>query len=178
MNRLTGRDVAVAVALHVLREASSPNTEAAWALGLAAPRVSESIRRLVANKVYLRSRRTIVPVRLRDLLLDGVPWLFPIAPGEVARGVPTAHAGPVLREQLVFDQAYVWPSVEDDDAEGLSIEPLHPGVARTVRTLPAAYELLSLADAMRVGRARERNLAAVALRERLADRRPAFAMGV
>lgn len=58
--------------------------------------------------------------------------------------------------------AFVWPS-EDGEALGHAVEPVHRLVPDVARALPEAYQLLSLADGIRVGRVREKRLAAEAL---------------
>ena len=45
--------------------------------------------------------------------------------------------------------------------------PLYPTVIQVIQSDASMYELLALVDAVRVGRARERNLAMELLRERL-----------
>jgi hypothetical protein len=52
----------------------------------------------------------------------------------------------------------VWPH-EDGAVRGTSITPLYAAAARTAKNNPAPYDLLTLVDALRVGRARERRLA-------------------
>ena len=88
--------------------------------------------------------------------------MFPALPGEVVRGVPTSHAGPVLDKLIASSQPFVWPS-EDGAALGRAVEPVHRHALEVASLLPEAYQLLSLADGIRVGRAREKRLAAKAL---------------
>ena len=61
---------------------------------------------------------------------------------------------------------YVWPD-DSGDTTGTSLEPLHPSAPRAARSSPELHELLALVDALRVGRARERALAARELHTRL-----------
>jgi hypothetical protein len=51
---------------------------------------------------------------------------------------------------------------------GQAIEPLHPSVPYACRQDKRLYEMLALADALRIGRARERSLALKGLKELLA----------
>jgi hypothetical protein len=53
-------------------------------------------------------------------------------------------------------------------AAALAVQPLHESVPRAVEHDPQLYELLALVDAMRVGDARVRGLAAALLHARLA----------
>lgn len=60
------------------------------------------------------------------------------------------------------DLPLVWPD-PDGDVRGLTLEPLHKAAPKAARRDPRLYELLTLIDALRVGRARERQLAEKAL---------------
>jgi hypothetical protein len=66
----------------------------------------------------------------------------------------------------VSAEPYVWPYSEGT-VRGESIEPLHPKVPLASLKDPLFYEYMALCDALRVGRAREKNLAIEALKKRL-----------
>jgi len=53
------------------------------------------------------------------------------------------------------------------DRRGATIEPLYAAAPATAKGNPAFYDLLTLVDALRVGRARERQRARVLLEARL-----------
>jgi len=91
---------------------------------------------------------------------------FPQQPGPVMRGIPTAHSAPPLKEQIVSEEHYVWPS-GTGTLRGHSIVPLYPGAVKAVKNDIRLYELLSLTDALRAGRARERELAIKELKNRI-----------
>ena len=103
---------------------------------------------------------------LLEFLEHGLRYVFPARPGNVKRGVPTAHSGPILSAEIDRDGgAYVWAS-PNGTVRGREIEPLVPRASELPERSPRTYEALSLVDALRVGRARERELAGRALRER------------
>lgn len=105
---------------------------------------------------------------LLDFLLHGIRYVFAPQRGEVTRGLPTAHAAPPLIEVMADsdDLPPVWPHPEGK-TRGESIEPLYPAaIGASLRDL-RLYECLALVDAIRIGKARERKLAAVMLAERL-----------
>ena len=60
----------------------------------------------------------------------------------------------------------VWPW-PNGDTRGVGLEPLYKSVPRAALRDPALYQLLALVDAIRDGRARERNLAERDLVDRL-----------
>jgi len=105
---------------------------------------------------------------LLEFLLHGVRYAFPAERGAMTRGVPTRYAATPLKEHL--DQGDepppVWPH-PDGSVRGYSFAPLHKNVPKAALADPHLYELLVLVDAVRDGRARERELAVKSLRNRL-----------
>jgi hypothetical protein len=90
----------------------------------------------------------------------------------LARGTPTSCAAPPLTKIIATaetDHAPLWPDAEGS-VRGYALEPLYPSVPKAARLDKALYELLALVDAIRDGRARERNLAIEHLRTRLRAR--------
>jgi hypothetical protein len=87
------------------------------------------------------------------------------------RGLPTAHSAAPLKGLLSGGgDALVWADPEGT-IRGESLAPLHPAAPFAARNDPRLYEALALLDAIRAGRARERNLARQKLAEVLADAR-------
>jgi len=111
-----------------------------------------------------------VPSRraLLEFLIHGVQYAFPPDRGQLARGMPTAYAAPPLRTEVVQgeDPVPVWPYAEGT-VRGISFSPLFRTAPQAANQDDQFYELLALVDALRGGRARERDLAIRLLRERL-----------
>lgn len=108
------------------------------------------------------------PIPIREFLIHGAKYAFPLKLGQVTRGFPTAHAGAPLKDEFQGDTDLppVWPH-KDGTVRGISVEPLYKSATAAALSDPALYELLALFDALRMGRARERQLAAHFLEERL-----------
>lgn len=104
----------------------------------------------------------LVPDRtsLKEFLVHGAKYAFPVHRGGLVRGIPTAHAASPLREQLgeSFDPPPVWPYA-DGTVRGTEFSPLYKNVPQAALRDPQLYELLALVDAIRDGRAREREIA-------------------
>lgn len=97
----------------------------------------------------------------------GVRYAFPASPGPIVRGMPTAYAAPPLAEKISSDELPpVWPD-PNELVRGYSVEPLYSSVPVAVKCDSRFYELAALVDALRIGRARERNLAGEVLKERI-----------
>ena len=82
------------------------------------------------------------------------------------RGVPTGPSASPLNKEIQSNEHYVWP-YEKGNLPGHGITPLYPSVPEAVLQDPHLHELLALADALRVGKARERELAMKELKQRL-----------
>lgn len=106
---------------------------------------------------------------LEEFLVHGIKYAFPAERGAITRGTPTAYAAPPLNEVIVSpenEHPPVWPDPEGS-VRGYKLTPLYASVPKAARLDVSLYELLALVDAIRDGRARERSLAAVHLRNRL-----------
>jgi hypothetical protein len=104
---------------------------------------------------------------LEEFLVHGVKYAFPPERGGITRGLPTGSAAePLNREITQEDPVPVWPFAEGSK-RGYAFSPLHKGVPQAALKDPDLYQLLALVDALRDGRARERNLAQRKLTSRL-----------
>lgn len=161
--------------LLVLKVAVNPGkdfllVDLASELGIAVSLIHGSARRAEQARLLSRasgSLRASKPA-VREFVMYGAKYSFPGQLGAMGRGLPTAIGGPVLAP--LFEGSAnlppVWP-----DAEGGSWGPgltaLHPGVPAAARLDPKLYAVLSLFDAVRVGAAREREMALERLGELL-----------
>jgi hypothetical protein len=128
-------------------------------LALSASQVHLSLRRLVQSRLIDDDGRPNVrPVE--EFLVHGVKYSFPARRGEPSRGIPTAHAAPPVSGHLAAtsDLPPVWPSAEGK-VRGITFEPLHKTAPLAASKDPVLYELLAIIDALRDGRARERQIA-------------------
>lgn len=105
-----------------------------------------------------------------EFLVSGIKFFFPAKLGEYTRGIPTAVAAPIFQDKIALgnDPIPVWPDAVGEK-KGVALPPIYPSIPRALREHPdqAFYELLVLIDAIRAGRARERNLATALLKEKL-----------
>lgn len=174
MERLRPHDVVVALQLALTP--GVPYRALAEAVGLSQGETHNAVQRLVGARLVRSEERVVNTAALLELLAGGVPYVFPAEPGPDTRGVPTAHSAPPFAGCIGTDNAQVvWPSATGR-VRGAAVEPLYDGAPATARANPPLYELLALVDALRIGRARERQQAKALLQERLlAARRTADA---
>ncbi|MEM9446636.1 MAG: hypothetical protein AAGA18_14940 [Verrucomicrobiota bacterium] len=98
---------------------------------------------------------------LFEYLVHGVKYAFPAKRGEITRGIVTAHGVSPLNQKIEIQENEllpVWPH-SHGKSKGYSIDPLHPSAPSAISEDTSFYERLSLVDAIRGGRARERKLA-------------------
>ena len=136
-------------------------------LGISASEVHAAVRRGIAAGLIDPQSRNPLRKPLEDYLLHGVRYAFPAKQGSIARGIPTAHAAPPLSEKINLDELPpVWPDPQGT-VRGVAVEPLHRNVPKAAKADALLYEVLALVDALRIGRARERSLAAEELKRRI-----------
>jgi predicted transcriptional regulator len=135
-------------------------------LGISASEISESLNRSAIAGLISKNKKRLMKLAILDFLEHGLRYVYPQQPGAKARGVATAHSAAPLNKEIVSNEPYVWP-YGLGTVRGESIEPLHPKVPEACLKDPVFYEYMALCDALRVGRAREKNIAIEELRKRL-----------
>lgn len=110
----------------------------------------------------------LVMAAFRPMVLQGAAYFFPAVRGEITMGFPTAYAVEPLKSRVLFadEMPPVWPHV-DGPVRGSALLPLYPKLPLAAVKHPALYELLALFDALRIGQAREREMARKFLEEKL-----------
>jgi hypothetical protein len=111
---------------------------------------------------------TLVMAAFRPMVLHGAPYFFPAVRGEITMGFPTAYGVEPLKSKVLFadETPPVWPHA-DGPVRGSMLLPLYPKLPLAAVNDPPFYELLALFDALRIGQAREREMARKILEERL-----------
>lgn len=163
-------DILVLLRLSLEKGGRPPYLQIANELHLYPSEVYTSVRRARASHLISgkEPQDRLNRSALLEFLLHGIRYAFPPEKGAMTRGLPTSYAAPPLNQHLVSgdDPPPVWP-YEDGPVRGYSLSPLHKNVPKAVVKDSRLYELLALVDALRDGRARERELAGRELRKRL-----------
>jgi len=141
-------------------------------LGMSPSQLHSAVRRALAAQLAVKKEDVITPhIRnLEEFLVHGLRYVFVAEIGRLTRGIPTAYAAPPLDKHFPesAEPPPVWPDPEGT-VRGLAFSPLYKLAPQAARSDPALYELLALVDAIRGGRARERDLAIKELGKRLAQ---------
>ncbi len=165
---LLPQDVVVLAKLVCYRGERPPIAQVAGDVTLSPSQVHASLKRLERSRLVDTQTGRPLLKAVEEFLIHGVKYAFPVQRGEATRGVPTAYAAPPLNGQIAADSDLppVWPDPEGD-VRGVTLEPLHRAAPKAARKDSALYEILALIDALRDGRARERQLAETELSARL-----------
>lgn len=139
-------------------------------LGMSPSEVHAASKRVIAARLAIKDGNNIWPniQNLEDFLLHGIQYVFIPERGQLNRGMPTAYASAPLDSYFVEDNEPppVWPDPEGD-VRGESFSPLYKSAPSAAKKDSKLYQLLALVDAIRGGRARERDIAKKELIKRL-----------
>lgn len=137
-------------------------------LGMSPSEVHGGIKRATTSRLYDPNRKVPILRSLLEFLVHGVKYVFPPEAGSLTRGIPTSYAAPPLNALIIQtdEPPPVWPTC-DGNARGYQFAPLFRSVPIAAANDGNLYELLALVDAIRDGRARERELAVKELTKRL-----------
>lgn len=138
--------------------------------GLSMSEVHGALKRAELSRLlaFLNRQPRVLTPAFKEFLLHGARYVFPAVRGGMVGGVPTAYAAGPLDQKIApsGDPPPVWPHAEGN-ARGIALMPLYPSVPAAALRNSVLYENLALFDALRMGNARERNLAMQIFEERL-----------
>ena len=141
-------------------------------LGMSPSQLHAAVKRALAAQLAVRKGDDIVPnIRnLEEFLVHGLKYVFVPTQGAMTRGIPTSYAGPPLSKHFAAsgEPPPVWPDAKGE-VRGAAFSPLYSLAPQAALADPQLYELLVLIDAIRGGRAREREIAIKELKKRLAS---------
>lgn len=97
---------------------------------------------------------------LEKFIRFGAPVVFSTKVGAIVRGIPTAHAAPVFRDDIASssDLSPVWPDPLGK-VRGMSVEPLYKSAAKAALIDTELYGLLATIDVFRIGDSRSQQIA-------------------
>ncbi len=120
--------------------------------------VSESLNRSHTAGLIDYNKRRVNRLALYEFLEFGLPYVFPVQPGPVVSGVPTAHSHPALKDKIISEQFYVWPE-PGGSVRGFAVEPFYNKQVKAVKENDELYKLLAMVDVLRIGKRRETKFA-------------------
>lgn len=166
LNQLKPQDLLVLAKLIAKDGSDYTQMELAQTLYMSQSEISSSISRSIYAGLLFKKGKEVNRKLFFDFIKYGLAVVFPQHPGALVRGTPTAHSAPPLAAEIMGEEKYVWPYAKGR-ARGQSIIPLYPSVNQAIILDSNLYEILALMDAVRVGRAREKNMALEFLEQRI-----------
>jgi hypothetical protein len=157
-NGMRPQDVAVLLKILLLKNHPWMKKELAKDLFISPAEIGHSLNRSQLAGLIDPDQRKLLKKSFLEFLIHGFPYVFPVHPGGVTIGIPTAHSAPALSKYIVSEEKVVWP-YPGGKAKGHAIAPLYKGAIEASLRDPALYELLSLCDVLRIGRLREKQKA-------------------
>lgn len=165
-NGMRPHDVIILLKIASLQNEPWLAKDLAFDLGISQSEVSESLNRSALAGLISKDKKFVMRKSLMEFIRFGLKYVYPEKPGAIVRGMPTAHSALPLKDLIAESEPYVWPDAEGVTS-GQKIEPLHPKAPWACKKDPKLYELLSLIDAIRVGKAREQEIASIELEKRV-----------
>lgn len=168
---LLPQDIVVMLKLALSTNDNWTFNEVAYELKMSPSMVHSAVQRALNANLYLAHQRTPHSAALVEFLIHGVKYAFAPKRGSVTRGVPTGFASPVLKNKIKSGDSdvYVWPHPQGE-TKGVELEPLYKSVPEIALVDAKLYAVLGALDAIRIGRARERKIAATAIEKMLGNK--------
>ena len=166
-NGMRPQDIVILLKLLSMGDNQWNNADIAKSLKISASEVTEALNRCRIARLIDTTKRIVYANAFKEFLIFGLKYVFPTEPGASVRGVPTAHSAKPISEHISGGtENYVWPDGKGT-GRGFAIEPLYRTVPEIVDEDTPLYELLVIADTLRLGRAREIQIAIAELEKRL-----------
>jgi hypothetical protein len=139
-------------------------------LKMSASEIHSAVQRLKGSRLLHGSEMNEKPnlSALEEFLIRGVKYSFPAERGGMTRGMPTSYAAEPLCQLIKagIKPVPVWADPQGT-TRGIALAPLYKKVPEAAKLDSLLHERLALIDAIRDGRACERNLAEKELKNSL-----------
>ena len=128
-------------------------------LGISAAEISMAMERNRVAQLVDADKKRVNVLALKEFLVYGIKYCFPAPLGRIVRGMPTASSASPINQAIASNgNILVWKD-SSGTVRGQSITPLFPTAVKASKKDPDLYALLSIVDALRIGNARERQVA-------------------
>lgn len=166
-NGMRPQDIVVLLKIVSIHNQKWRNIDIANALQVSPSEVSEALNRCRIAGLIDSKKRSVHTNSFKEFLIYGLKYVFPVEPGSVVKGIPTAHSASPIKEHIALgSDVYVWPYAKGTQ-RGQAIEPLYKTIPAIIQEDKIFYELLAVVDTIRVGRAREIKIAIEELEKRI-----------
>ena len=131
----------------------------AASIGISAAEVCLAMERNRVAQLVDDSKTRINVLALKDFLVYGIRYCFPVQPGRIVRGLPTSSSAfPMNSVIATGDETFVWADSRGEH-RGQSVVPLYGNAVVGAKNDADFYALLTIVDSLRIGKSRERQAA-------------------
>ena len=163
------QDIVVLLKIIAFKNVSWTSARMAKEMKISASEISCALERCRVAKLIDNVKKRVNVLALEDFLVYGLKYVYPPQPGSIVRGVATSFSAEPIRSKIrQGNESFVWPYKYGTD-RGQSVEPLYNTVPEACLEDNALYELLVIADTLRMGRVREVEIAKEELKSRLRE---------
>lgn len=158
------QDIILLIKLHTWKQGRWKIVSLANSALLSPAETHAGIKRLVNSSLFDPVLEKVKKTEMEEFIIYGTRYCFPAEFGPISRGIPTAHSAHPLNKMIVAGgtDSYVWPHAEGK-IRGISIKPLYKTAPDAALVDSILYEYLALIDALRIGKAREKEIAKIEL---------------
>lgn len=165
-NGMRPQDIVILLKIITIGHDKWINIDLAHSLKISPSEVSEALNRCKISRLIDLGKRNVNRNSFKEFLIYGLKYVFPAEPGAITKGIPTAHSASPINKYISGDEIYVWPHLKGT-YRGQAIEPLYKTLPLIVEQDELFYELLTIIDTIRIGRAREIKIAVEQLNKRI-----------
>ncbi|CAN5313572.1 hypothetical protein BH09BAC1_BH09BAC1_04440 [soil metagenome] len=158
-NGMRPQDIVILAKVILMGEKEWLNKELSEQLYISPGEISESLNRSRAAKLIDPNKKRVNRHSFYEFISHGLSYVFPAELGTLQRGIGTAHSHTFMQDSFESTTAYVWPDYEGA-IMGLAVEPLYNNQTKAIKADPSLYKMLALIDSLRIGKAREIEIAA------------------
>jgi hypothetical protein len=157
-NGMRPQDIVVILKIVLKRNNAWQMKDLSYELNISLSEISESIHRSVLAGLMAADKKTVLKQALLEFIKYGLKYVFPVKPGGIVVGLPTAHSTEILKKEISSKEVYVIPYF-DGNAKGFEIEPLYANLPIACSKDPELCLVIGLIDCLRIGKNREVQLA-------------------
>jgi hypothetical protein len=174
---LKPQDILVLLKLSVWDKPEWRQEDLAMELGMVQSMVHSSLKRAEKCGLYNQEKKRVNKSALIEVLVHSIRFLIPGEFGRKGIGMPTAWGHREAFKSLVYGlvDPPIWSAPKgrrtsvtgEYNVEGVEVQPIHEKAPEAASRDPRLYEVLAAVDALRMGRARDTEVAGEILRNRI-----------
>jgi hypothetical protein len=161
-NGMRPQDIVILLKIVLLGKKEWQYQDLSRSLYISGAEINASLNRSKAAGLIDFNRKRVNKLALIEFLEYGLKYVFPVDPGPLANGMPTAHSHPAVTNKIISESIYVWPEI-NGKVYGQSIEPLYANQVKAALEDAKLYEVMALIDMARAGKTREVKMAILEL---------------